>query len=131
MLFHRSLDRRTELAIRGGDSETRIPWRMGIQLILLAMLAAGVENQACGSDKSISSKKPDAVLRDDWLFQADNSPTRQRTRQEIQWTRLMAGRMAKLPHAPDLTAELKELSQLERRLTDRLLEGRVRRRALL
>ncbi len=59
----------------------------------------------------------DAALRKDWLFQADNSPTRQRTQQEIEWTRQMAERMAELNHAPDLTAELKKLDQLEQQLS--------------
>jgi hypothetical protein len=86
------------------------------------MLTAGAADFVFGADKSISPKEPDAILRIDWLFQADNLPTRQRTRQEIQWAWQMAERMAELPHAPDLTAELRELDQLERRLDEHVAE---------
>ena len=94
--------------------------RIGVWLVLLALLSAGESNWALGIDASSSPRHTSAPLRKDWLHQADNRPTQSRTRQEIKWARQMAERMAKFPHAPDLAFELEALARLEQQLTDQV-----------
>ncbi len=55
-------------------------------------------------------------LEKDWLFQAGNNPTATRVQQEITWTRQLAQRLAKASEKLDLSAELKQLGQLEKKL---------------
>jgi len=57
-----------------------------------------------------------ALLRRDWLFQAMGESLLARTRQEIRWARELADRLARLPEATDLSADLAELDRLENRL---------------
>ncbi|MDP6044271.1 MAG: hypothetical protein QGG25_01580, partial [Phycisphaerae bacterium] len=59
-----------------------------------------------------------APLEEDWLFQAGGNPTTQRAGQEITWTRQLAERIAKAPDKLDLSAELKLLGKLEKKLKD-------------
>ena len=55
-------------------------------------------------------------LEADWLFQVDGQPTSYSARQEIVWARELAARLTQQPNAPDLSQELAELDQIERRL---------------
>ncbi len=87
-------------------------------LVLLVLLSASMSNWALGADASSSPKQPTSSLRNDWFHQADNCPTQLRTQQEIEWARQLAERMAKRPHAPNLTSDLNELARLEQQLTD-------------
>jgi len=91
---------------------------VGVWLVLLALLSASVSDWAAGADASSSAQQTTASLRKDWFHQADNRPTQLRTRQEIEWARQLAERMAKLPHAPNLASELDELVRLEQQMTD-------------
>jgi len=87
--------------------------------VLALLIGAGISAGADAPETQTLTKDEAAVLlRRDWLFQADNAPTVSRSRQEIQWTREIAARLAKRSDAPDLAAELKQLDQLERRLTE-------------
>ncbi len=68
--------------------------------------------------RDLTPQEADAVLQRDWLFQADGKPTHQRVRDEIAWARQLATRLAHTPNPPDLSAELKQLAELEDRLSD-------------
>ena len=67
--------------------------------------------------RELKPEEAQAVLRRDWLFQADGMPTVERAVQEIQWARQLAARLKQNPKTPDLAGELAELEALERRLT--------------
>jgi len=57
-------------------------------------------------------------LEKDWLFQAGNNPTTKRVQQEISWTRQLAERIGQAAEKLDLSAELKQLGTLEKKLQD-------------
>jgi len=52
-------------------------------------------------------------LKEDWLFQVNNAPTFEKVVREIKWTRELAERISNLEGAPDLSSELKALSDVE------------------
>ncbi|MDP6524294.1 MAG: hypothetical protein QGH15_08725 [Kiritimatiellia bacterium] len=52
-------------------------------------------------------------LEKDWLLQAGDKPTLQLTRQEIGWARDLAARLSRETPKPDLSAELRQLEELE------------------
>jgi len=58
-------------------------------------------------------------LEKDWLFQAGNNPTAKHVQQEIIWTRELAERIGKAWDKPDLSAELKQLGELENKLEEK------------
>ena len=93
-----------------------------LALLIAAGFSVGQDRPSTLETRTLTAEEAEAVLRHDWQFQADNAPTLSRIRQEIQWAREMAGRLAKRPDRPDLAAELKELDQLERQLADRVLK---------
>lgn len=72
--------------------------------------------------RRLTPQEARAVLRRDWLFQADDKPTIERAIQEIGWARQLAGRIKRSPAPPDLSVELAELDVLERRLTQPVAE---------
>lgn len=74
------------------------------------------ENPATPPTETLGPEEAEAVLRRDWLFQAEGKPLDQRTGQEIGWARELAARLAQNPRTPDLADELTELDALERRL---------------
>jgi hypothetical protein len=90
-------------------------------LLAVVGLASGLE-QTTRADaqtpetRALTADEAAAVLARDWLFQAMGEPLRERTAREIGWARAMAARLARCRPAPDLTAELRELDVLERRL---------------
>ena len=55
-------------------------------------------------------------LEKDWMFQAGGNPSAKIVQQEISWTRELAGRIAKASDKVDLSAELKQLGELEKKL---------------
>ena len=55
-------------------------------------------------------------LEADWLFQCDNAPSFAQAKQEIVWARELAGRIAQLKGAPDLSAPIAALLDLEKKL---------------
>ena len=65
--------------------------------------------------RTLTKAEATRVLERDWLFQADGRPTVGRIEQEIGWTRELAARIASRDDATDLSAELAELAQLEKR----------------
>jgi hypothetical protein len=66
--------------------------------------------------RRLTPEEARAVLRGDWLFQADGRPTVERARQEVSWARQLAARLRRNPKTPDLSGELAELDALEKRL---------------
>ena len=55
-------------------------------------------------------------LEKDWLFQAGGDPTARRVQQEITWTRQLAERLGKASEKVNLSSELKQLGDLEKKL---------------
>ncbi|MBI2949395.1 MAG: hypothetical protein HYY23_17280 [Verrucomicrobia bacterium] len=68
--------------------------------------------------RSLTAAEADAVLKQDWLFQAEDQPLAARAAQEIRWARELAKRLASNPVTPSLRSELTELDQLEKRLAE-------------
>jgi hypothetical protein len=62
--------------------------------------------------RALTAAEANAVLRQDWLFQAEGKPLAERARQELKWTRELAARIAAHPKKPDLRRELDELEEL-------------------
>jgi len=77
-----------------------------------------VENPVTPKTSTRTPQATDAALCRDWLFQADNRPTLARARQEIQWARQLAARLSQGTDAPDLSAALAALDDLEKQLAD-------------
>ena len=63
------------------------------------------------------------VLEMDWIFQADGNPTVARARQEITWTRELAGRLKVDADTPDFSTELAELDDLEEQTAGHAVEN--------
>jgi len=61
--------------------------------------------------RSLNEAEAQAVLQQDWLFQADGKPTPDRIRQEVGWARELADRIA-----ADCQEELAKLSALEKQI---------------
>jgi hypothetical protein len=57
-----------------------------------------------------------ALLEQDWLFQAMDQPLRERAWSEIGWTRALAARLQENPETPDLRPQLIELDALAKPL---------------
>ncbi|MFV1967153.1 MAG: hypothetical protein ACC628_17125, partial [Pirellulaceae bacterium] len=69
--------------------------------------------------RNLTADEARAALEEDWLFQADQNPTPERLRKEIQWTRQLAARIqSRAPVNIDVTVELQRLAALEKRLDD-------------
>ncbi|NQU20184.1 MAG: hypothetical protein HQ567_02800 [Candidatus Nealsonbacteria bacterium] len=85
-------------------------------IVAPAWCVATVLTMAIASDLATADDTPTDPLRQDWLHQADGQPTSWRIRREITWTREVANRLTATGNGPDLSAELKELDALERRL---------------
>jgi hypothetical protein len=66
--------------------------------------------------RTLTTQEAAQALENDWLFQAMGEPLLGRTAKEIGWARQLAERLSRLPQAPDLSAELKELEALEQRI---------------
>lgn len=66
---------------------------------------------------TLSSEQADELLREEWLFQAENKPLYERSIQEIGWAREMAGRLLQKNRGLDLSKELETLVALEKQLT--------------
>ncbi len=64
--------------------------------------------------RTLSAAEAEAVLRRDWLFQAEGQPLAERARQEIRWARALAVRLGRNARAPNLDRELEALTRLER-----------------
>ncbi len=77
-------------------------------------VAPVVANPTEPETRTLTPDEADAALVADWLFQAEGRPLARRARQELQWTRDLAARIARMNGAPDLAAELAELERIER-----------------
>ena len=88
-----------------------------LAIVAMGLCVAITLTMAVSSDRAIAGDATDLVEQD-WLHQADGQPTSWRIRREITWTRELADRLAATGNGLDLSAELKELDALERRLPD-------------
>jgi len=84
--------------------------------LTMAVVSSAAEEPTRPETRTLAPEQADAALRADWLRQADEKPTVERTRLEIGWARQLAARLAKRDNAPDLAAELKRLGELEKQL---------------
>lgn len=66
--------------------------------------------------RRLSAEAARAILQEDWLFQADGKADVARVRQEITWTRQLIHRIEQDPRAPDFSAELGALKEIEQHL---------------
>ncbi|MBT7064754.1 MAG: hypothetical protein HN919_00485, partial [Verrucomicrobia bacterium] len=82
---------------------------MKMRVALYVLLAVALATQAPGA-------APLGALEKDWLLQANGKPTLKHVRDEIAWTRELAARLQAMAVAPDLSAELEQLSALEVKL---------------
>ncbi|OHB84338.1 MAG: hypothetical protein A2V98_19790 [Planctomycetes bacterium RBG_16_64_12] len=87
-------------------------------MVISAEVALAAGNLPTPETRSLTADEAAKAIEHDWLFQAGDVPSVWRTRQEIQWTRQLAARLAGRPKPPDLSAELKELDEIERQLPD-------------
>src|SRR3990172_6178892 len=107
-----------------GTGKRRWPGNLKHAVILTAAMVISAEvalaagNLPTPEARSLTADEAAKAIEHDWLFQAGDVPSVWRTRQEIQWTRQLAARLAGRPKPPDLSAELKELDEIERQLPD-------------
>ena len=66
--------------------------------------------------RTLTAQQAARALERDWLFQAMGEPLPARAAKEIGWARELAERLARRRRAPDLSAELRKLHVLEKRL---------------
>ena len=67
-------------------------------------------------DQPVTPAQAQALIEEDWLFQASDSTTARRALQEIGWARELAARLTAQARLPDFTRELAALAALEARL---------------
>jgi hypothetical protein len=99
--FHGAID---NLQVFGSEAEAKTAVRNR---------AAAGEERKKSRTRLLEQRTP---LEKDWLFQAGGNPTIQRVKQEITWTRQLAERIGKASKTLDLSAELKQLGELEKKL---------------
>ncbi len=64
--------------------------------------------------RDLNTDEARAALERDWLHQADQNPTPERIKSEIQWTRALIARLeSQYPDKTDFAAALSELSEIE------------------
>ena len=68
--------------------------------------------------RTLTAGEAALVLERDWLFQAMGEPLLDRAAKEIVWARDLTARLSRGRHAPELTAELKDLEVLQKRLAE-------------
>jgi len=68
--------------------------------------------------RTLTEEEAAQVLERDWLFQAMGEPLLERAAKEIGWTRELAARLSGAEQAPHVSAQLRELDVLEKRLAD-------------
>ncbi|MCU0977531.1 MAG: hypothetical protein MUF25_00005, partial [Pirellulaceae bacterium] len=97
--------------------------KAAVGVLLLAMQVASasaqqprVSESRTPETRTLPAAEAAGALERDWLFQAMGEPLLARASQEIGWTRELARRLGRQPTAPDLSAELRELAALEKRL---------------
>jgi hypothetical protein len=76
------------------------------------------DNPVTPPARTLAPAEAEAVLRRDWLFQAEGKPLAQRAAEEIGWARRLAARLARDPRTPDLRHELSGLEALSERLAE-------------
>lgn len=68
--------------------------------------------------RNLTNAEANAILRQDWLFQAEGRTLAERATQEIRWARELAKRVVRNPKTTTLKSELVELDALEKRLSE-------------
>lgn len=92
--------------------------------LLVGLTACFFTGQAASKEeptpktRTLALEEESQILERDWLYQAMGEPLLERTAQEITWSRELAQRLARQRPTPDLSAELHQLADLEKRLND-------------
>jgi hypothetical protein len=94
-----------------------VGWMICVCELPVAFAVAQATDVRTPETKTLSPAEASRVLERDWLYQAVGERLSARTAQEILWARQLAARLAQLQAAPDVSAELRELDELEQRLT--------------
>ena len=87
-------------------------------LFLVAVCVPSARAEPTPDTRTLTAEEAARTLQRDWLFQAMGEPLLVRATREIVWARELAERLARAPEAPDLSAELKELDVLEKRIAE-------------
>lgn len=88
------------------------PWGGKLHYANIPMMTATLQR----NEKPVTSAQAQAMIEEDWLFQANDTTTAQLALQEIGWARELAARLATQAGAPDAAVELKSLDALATRL---------------
>ena len=91
---------------------------VGVSTALSANLPLPPGEAGTPATRTLSQEEASQILERDWLFQAMGEPLLERVAQEIAWARELAARLSRAQQAPDVTAELKQLNALEKRLAE-------------
>ena len=90
-------------------------------LVFACLLSTGVQSAAAAHDplvepetRTLTADESEAMLREEWLFQAEGKPLEKRAVQEIAWAREIAARMTNGANPPDLKKDLAELDHLQK-----------------
>ncbi len=84
-------------------------------MLSVAMTAFGAVSLAVAQYQP-TSEQGKTQLKVDYLFQCDNAPTFEKAKQEIGYARQVAERIAKLEKAPNFSAQLAKLNELEKKI---------------
>ncbi|MFH1267399.1 MAG: hypothetical protein ABIK89_16875, partial [Planctomycetota bacterium] len=85
---------------------------------IVAVCATSASAEPTPQTRALTAKEAAQALERDWLFQAMGEPLLERAAREIVWARELAERFARQRPVADLSAELKELDVLEKRLAE-------------
>ena len=91
---------------------TMAPWNAKMKYVREPMMTLTRRQ----GDKPVTPEQAQALIEEDWIFQAGDSTTALRALSEIGWARETAARLAAQPGAPDFSADLASLAALEKRL---------------
>jgi len=93
-------------------------WKPAVVLLSVTVCVSSVPAEETPETRILSPQQAARVLQRDWLFQAMGEPLPKRAANEIGWARELARRIGGKRRAPDLSAELRELDALEKRLAE-------------
>lgn len=85
-------------------------------IVLCLVWCAAWSTARAPADEAQPPPQSEKVLRDDWLFQADGSPSLDRTIAELLWTERLAARLQDRENPPELAAELSALGAVREKI---------------
>ena len=91
---------------------TMAPWGRKLQYITVPLLTLTKQR----SEKPVTPSAAQAMIEEDWIFQANDLTTARLALQEIGWARELASRLTAQSHALNVASELTALATLETQL---------------